>query len=147
VRAGGPCEIVLDAFPDKRYRGTVREISPRLDRAKATATVKVKFDDADDGVLPEMAARVSFLEKALDQAQLQEPSKRVIPGPAVVDRGGVKQVFVLEGEKVRMIPVRLGDAVGSGFELKDGPPAGTKVIRDPPPQLADGQEVKERSSS
>jgi HlyD family secretion protein len=147
VKAGGPCEIVLDAFPDKRYRGTVREISPRLDRAKATATVKVRFEDAGDEVLPEMAARVSFLEKPLDQAELQEPSKRVVPGPAVVDRGGVKQVFVLDGDKVRMTPVKLGDAVGSGFELKEGPPPGTKVIRDPPPQLGDGQDVKERSSS
>ena len=37
VKKGGPCEIVLDAYPDKRFRGEVVEVSPRLNRAKATA--------------------------------------------------------------------------------------------------------------
>ena len=41
--SGGACEIVLDAFPDRRYRGVVVEVTPRLNRAKATATVKVKL--------------------------------------------------------------------------------------------------------
>ena len=52
VQIGRPAEIVLDAFPDRRYRGKAIEIVPRVNRAKATATVKVTFVDPSEGVLP-----------------------------------------------------------------------------------------------
>jgi len=38
VGKGRPCEIVLDAYPEKRWRGEVVEVSPQLNRSKATAT-------------------------------------------------------------------------------------------------------------
>jgi RND family efflux transporter MFP subunit len=145
VKKGGPCEIVLDAYPDKRWRGEVVEVSPQLNRAKASATVKVRFLDRDDTVLPEMAARVSFLDAPLDVAQLKEPPKRVLPGSAVVQRGGAKVVFVVEQGKVRMVPVTLGKPFGDGFELVDGPGPGTKLVSQPPESLGDGQAIKERS--
>src|SRR5262249_18422454 len=44
----GPCEIVLDAYPAKRYRGAVKEIGRRINRSKATVPVKVRFVDARD---------------------------------------------------------------------------------------------------
>jgi len=145
VKKGGPCEIVLDAYPDKRWRGEVVAVSPELNRAKATATVKVRFLDRDDTVLPEMAARVSFLDAPLDPTKMKEPPKTIVPAAAVVDRAGAKVVFVLDGGKVRMVPVTLGDPFAGGFELKDGPSPGTKIVSDPPATLGDGQPIKERS--
>ena len=145
VGKGRPCEIVLDAYPDKRWRGEVVEVSPQLNRAKASATVKVRFLDRDDTVLPEMAARVSFLEAALDPSQLKEPPKKIVPGAAVADRGGAKVVFVADQGAVRMVPVTLGKAFGDGFELVDGPAPGTKLVSQPTALLADGQQIKERS--
>ena len=76
VSKGRPCEIVLDAYPDKRWRGEVVEVSPQLNRAKASATVKVRFLDRDATVLPEMAARVSLPRGARSTpSQLKEPPK------------------------------------------------------------------------
>jgi RND family efflux transporter MFP subunit len=148
VTPGGPAEIVLDAFPGKRYRGRIKEISPRVDRAKATVTVKVEFADSPDGVLPDMAARVSFLAKEQNAEDMEEPAKAVVPAVAIADRGGGKVVFVLdERNTVRMKPVTLGEAVGSGFELLEGPPAGTRVVRGPDPELQDGQQVKEKEAT
>jgi HlyD family secretion protein len=88
AKVGAPCEVVLDAYPDKRWRGEVVDVSPSLNRSKASATVKVKFLDRDDTVLPEMAARVSFLEAPLDEKKLNEPPKKIVPGSAVVERAG-----------------------------------------------------------
>ncbi len=147
VKPKGPCEIVLDAFPDKRYRGAVLEITPRLNRAKATATVKVTFVDGAASVLPEMAARVSFLAQALNEQQMKEPPKLIVPASAVTGRTGAKAVFVLDNGKVRMNVVRLGPAFGGGFELLEGPTAGTRIVNNPPATLADGQSVKEKSES
>jgi HlyD family secretion protein len=145
VNKGGPCEIVLDAYPNRRWRGEVVDTSPQLNRAKATATVKVRFLDRDDTVLPEMAARVSFLDSPLDERKLKEPPKRIVPGAAVADRAGAKVVFTLDAGRARMVPVTLGPSFGDGFELVDGPSPGTKLVSDPPPNLGDGQAIKERS--
>lgn len=147
VQIGGPAEIQLDAFPGRRFRGRVREISPKVDRAKATITVKVEFVDASDGVLPEMAARVSFLAKELAAEQMQEPAKTVVPAAALAERAGEKVVFVLDDGVVHMRPVTLGPAVGSGFELVEGPPPGTKVVRGPSDALEDGQRVKQKDTT
>jgi RND family efflux transporter MFP subunit len=143
IKPGSPCEVVLDAYPDKRQRGEVTELSPRLDRAKATGVAKVKLVDGLDGVLPEMAARVSFLSRALDPSEMQAPPKKVIPASAVTDRAGGKVAFVVDGDHVRMVTLTLGPPFAGGFELKDGPAAGTHVVKDPPATLADGQLVKE----
>jgi RND family efflux transporter MFP subunit len=144
AKKGAPCEIVLDAFSSQRMRGEVVEISPKLNRAKATGTVKVKFVDVVENVLPEMAARVSFLAKALDEKELSQPPKKVIPANAVVDRNGQKVAFVFEDGKAKMMPLQLGPPFGVGFELIVGPAVGTKLIKDPPANLADGQQVKEK---
>jgi HlyD family secretion protein len=147
AKKSAPCEIVLDSAPDKRFRGEVLEITPRVNRSKATVVVKVKFVDRAEIAFPDMAARVSFLAKAIEEKALKEPPKTVIPASAVVDRAGGKVVFAVESGKVRMLPVTLGAPFGEGFEIKDGPPPGTKVVKNPPATLADGQAVKERTDA
>ena len=147
VKAGGPAEIVLDAFPSQRLRGQVKEITPEVDRAKATVMVKVSFVDPVERVLPDMSARVSFLSEALDEEAMKQPPKTVVPGTAIADRAGGKVVFVLEGDVVRMVPVKLGAPFGSGFEVISGPRPGTRVVASPKPELKDGQKIKEASES
>jgi RND family efflux transporter MFP subunit len=144
VKKGGPCEVVFDAYPDKRERGEVVDIGPRMNRAKATGLVKVKLLDETPNMRPEMAARVSFLAKPLDAGQMKEPPKVVVPDAAVVDRDGAKVVFVVEGERVHAVAVTLGEALSGGFVLKDGPKPGTHLVKNPPPTLKDGQSIKEK---
>ncbi len=144
VKKGGPAEIVLDAYPDRRYRGEVVEFGRKVNRAKATIIVKVKFVDSMDDVLPDMAARVSFLTQPIAKDSLADKPKRIVPASAVVERDGAKSVFVIGDGKVKLTRVTLGPAVGSGFELVDGPTAGTKVVGSPRPELQDGQSIKEK---
>src|SRR5262245_17178622 len=147
IKVGQPTEIVLDAYPDRRYRGKTIELVPRVNRAKATATVKVTFVDPADGVLPDMSARVSFLSKEIDKSALTEKPKTVVPSAALTDRNGAKVVFVIDGDLVRMTPVTLGGANGNGFELMSGPGPGTRVVRDPPSTLVDGVRIKQKGES
>jgi len=147
VKIGGPAEIVLDAYPSKRYRGKAMEITPRVNRTKATVTVKVAFVDDREGVMPDMAARVSFLSSELDKAELKAPPKTIVPGEAIATRNGAKVVFVVDDGQVRIVPVELGPAFGSGFELRRGPPPGTKLVKSPAETLADGKAVKEKTGS
>lgn len=147
VKIGSPCEIVLDAYPQRRYRGEAIEIMPKVNRSKATVGVKVKFLDAAEGALPDMAARVSFLSKRLEDAEVKEKPKVVVPAAAVVERSGSRVVFVIDGDKVQMRPVSLGPKFGDGYELELGPEPGTKLVKAPPVTLQDGQKIKERTAT
>lgn len=146
VTVGSPAEIVLDAFPTRRFRGTTAEITPQVNRSKATVIVRVAFVDEKSGVLPDMAARVSFLDKPLEEAALKQPPKIIVPSSAIADRGGGKVVFVVQDDVVRMTPVKLGPPFGRGFELVEGPRPGTRLVAEPPPTMADGQRVKGKES-
>jgi RND family efflux transporter MFP subunit len=88
--AGDPCDIILDAYPSRTFRGRVDDFSPRVNRAKATVTVKVKFEGDAEGVLPDMAARVTFLAAERDPNAPAEKPKIVVPASAVAERGGDK---------------------------------------------------------
>jgi len=145
VKIGGPAEIVLDAYPAKRYRGKAIEITPRVNRTKATVTVKVAFVDERENVLPDMAARVSFLTAELDKEALKAPPKTIVPAAAIATVAGAKAVFRIDDGKVRLVPITLGAPFGSGFELVRGPAAGTRVVKSPSAELRDGQGIKEKT--
>jgi len=142
---GTPAEIVLDAFPDRRYRGKVAEVRPRVDRAKATVTVKVAFVDEPKDVLPDMGSKVTFLTRQLDEAAQKAPPTPAVAPDAVVDRGETMAVFVVQqNETVKSVPVITGAAIVNLVVLREGPPPGTRVVRSPPPQLKDGMRIKEK---
>jgi RND family efflux transporter MFP subunit len=148
VKIGGPCEIILDAYPNKRFRGEATALGQKVNRSKATVMVKVKFLPASveemSGVLPEMSARVSFLSKAITEAAKDEKPKKVVSSDAIIERHGSKVVFAVEEGKLHAIPVKVGESVGTGaVELIDGPPQGVKVVVKPTADMADGQRIKE----
>lgn len=143
VKIGGPCEIVLDAYPNKRYRGVASELGQKVNRSKATIMVKVKFADDIEGVIPEMSARVSFLSKAITDDALKEAPKKVVTPDAIVERDGRKVVFTVDNGKLHAYPVKPGGPVGPSVELLDGPPPGTKVVAKPTSETQDGQRIKE----
>lgn len=145
VHVGGPCEIALDAFPGRRLRGEVRDLGHRVDRSKATVAVRVRFVDAMDGVLPDMAARVSFLTEALSPEQLRAAQRTLVPAAAVTTRNGARVVVVVDNNTAHVRPVNLGAASGDSYELIEGPPPGTRVVLRPPATLADEHPVREAS--
>src|SRR5262249_3124013 len=122
VKVGTPAEIILDAFPDKRFRGRGSELRQLVDPPQAAGEVEVKFTDDSTGVLPDMAAKVSFLTKALDAEALKAAPKLIAPADAVVESGGKKIVFTIEDEHARAVPVVVKGPFGDGtVELADGP--------------------------
>lgn len=146
VRRGAPAEIALEAFPGRRFRGEVAEFGRQVDRAKASLTVRVRFVDPKEGVLPDMAARVSFLTRPPTQEQLHAAEFSVVPANALVARGDEKGVLVVsEDGRVRWQAVSLGDPTGDGFVMKAGPAPGTRIVSQPPATLQDGMTIKERS--
>jgi RND family efflux transporter MFP subunit len=143
VQVGGPAEIVLDAYPTRRYRGTTVELGKRVNRAKGSVIVKVRFKDTLEGVLPDMSARVSFLREELQQEALKQRPKKMVASEAIVDLNGAKALYVVEDGKLRAVNVSVGAPAGGSVELLDGPPVGAKVVRNPSADNFDGQRIKQ----
>ncbi|MDO9017376.1 MAG: efflux RND transporter periplasmic adaptor subunit [Deltaproteobacteria bacterium] len=143
VRVGGPCEVALDAFPGRRFRATVQETGHRVDRSKATVAVRVRFVDPMEGVLPDMAARVSFLTQPLTPEMLRAAQRTLVPAAAVTTRNGARAVLVLDNNTVHVRPVNLGPMSGDAYELIEGPPPGTRVVLRPPATLGEANPVRE----
>ena len=61
VFAGQTVEAILDAYPGWRIPASVIAIIPTADRSRATITVRVGFDELDPRILPDMAAKVTFI--------------------------------------------------------------------------------------
>ncbi len=146
VTPGMSAEIVLDAYPGRPYPGAVRQIVPTADRQKATVQVKVRFDAADERVLPEMGARVSFLAPPPGTGGGDAGAQVWVPREAVRRVEGETAVFVLRGDRVRLQPVGLGPPAGSDVQVLSGLGPGERVVTGNVP-LADGDRVKVRGGA
>lgn len=140
VRPGQPCEIQLDALPDTRFRGTVHMIVPTADRSKATVLVKVRFDETDRRILPEMSAKVAFLSRPLGNGE-RKP-RVTVASAAVAERHGGKVVFLVKDDRAVETPVTLGERLGEAVELVRGAKPGDRVVSNPGAGLKDGSRIK-----
>ncbi len=140
VRAGQPCDIVLDALPGERFQGVVDTIVPTVDRTKATVLVKVRFTDQDPRILPEMSAKVGFLSRPLTR---EETTARVMVDSAVVaGSADSPAVFVVRDGRAVKQNVRTGDTYGDMVEVLQGVIPGDTVVLNPPENLRDGSRIE-----
>lgn len=139
ITVGQACEIQLDALPDQRFRGEVSRLVPTVDRAKASVLTKVRFIDRDPRLLPEMSAKVAFLERAVTDDE-RKPLTAINPD-AVVDRDGRGVVFLMVEGRAKMVPVTTRAKLGDNLAVTGVSP-GDKAVLKPPAALRDGSQVR-----
>jgi RND family efflux transporter MFP subunit len=144
LQADQPAEVTVEAFPDRRYRGVLRQVIPTADRTKATVMVKVTILDRDDLLKPEMSARVTFLEPPPADASAEPVPSTVllVPQQAVVTREGRTQVFEVVADRARVKPVRVGLRQRDQVVISEGLTGGETLVLSPPAELTDGDPVR-----
>ncbi len=135
--------ITTDAFPDRKYQGVINEISPEANRQKATVQVKVKVENPDSYLRPEMNASVAFLSDEKPAAG-GTPLKAVLTIPASAVRGDA--VFVLLGGKAVRRVIKAGSTTSQGVRVEEGLIGGEDLIVAPPANLKEGDAVQRRKS-
>lgn len=139
IRNGQFCDIALDALPDVHFRGVIHTIVPTADRSKASVMVKIRFLERNNRILPEMGAKVAFLERE-PRPDEQRPRIAVNPG-AIVNLKGRDGVFRLSGDTVLFAPITRGEQLGDLVEVSGVNP-GEKIAMKPLAKLRDGSRVK-----
>ena len=135
--------VTTDAFPDRKYDGFIKEISPEANRQKATVQIKVKVLKPDEYLRPEMNASVGFIAEQQPVTKSAAPSRPVVMVPSTAVRDGA--VFVmLEGKAVRRT-VKTGATSGTAVRIEEGLVGGEDLIVNPPAGLKDGDKVRRKA--
>lgn len=141
LQMGQRAEIIPEAFSNLKYEGFIAEIAPEANRAKATVQVKVKVENPDAQLRPEMNARVNFLGGAKSGATQSAP-RVLVPKAAVVRKDGNDFVFVIKGNRVEQRSVRLGNESGEFYYVFEGLSGGESTATTGVDKLHDGDRVK-----
>ncbi|TMH11186.1 MAG: efflux RND transporter periplasmic adaptor subunit, partial [Betaproteobacteria bacterium] len=128
-----PAQAVLDAYADWKIPAHVIAIVPAADRGKATVKVRVALEQKDARLVPNMAARVSFLGQKV-AATAQAPKGVLVPAQAIAQRDGRSVVFVVvDGKAAQRAVTPAAQDVGGMKLLPQAVQVNERVVLSPPP--------------
>jgi HlyD family secretion protein len=135
-------DIIPEAYPNLKYTGYIAEIAPEANRAKSTIQVKVKVENPDQQLRPEMNARVNFLADNSASKENSSSGRILVPKQAVVRKDNSAFVFVIKGDKVEQRAIRPGGEVGDDYHVLEGLSGNESVALAGADKLRDGDRVK-----
>ncbi len=141
VHAAMPAAVTLNAYPDWKIPAEVIAVIPTADRSKATVSVRVRLNAKDPRIVPEMGARVEFLDQSTAPKAAAARQVTVPPEAVQHDEAGGAVVFVLNGGTVERRAVRLGASTREGQIVIAGLTAGDEIATGASGPLSDGMKV------
>ena len=114
-------EIEVDAYPGKRFSGTVSRVSPELDRVTRTVAVTIRAPNERRRIKPGMYARIRLVLKERKEVPL------VSDEALMVSEEGLR-VFVVAGDTIHTRRIRIGLEEGNLNEALEGLRAGERVV-------------------
>ncbi|MBN2185399.1 MAG: efflux RND transporter periplasmic adaptor subunit [Candidatus Krumholzibacteriota bacterium] len=103
IERGQAGDVLVDAFPKKRFSGTVARVAPMMRESSRMAELEMEIDNGSHMLKPGMFARIEVVTSERDSTQ-------IVPSSAVVERGEDTVTFVVPyGEDVaRCVKVTIG---------------------------------------
>src|SRR5450631_1466383 len=136
VRMGEQVPVVVDALENTELKGKVVQIVPAADPGSRSFLVKI-----------ELPADVRLRSGLFGRAQFSrgERSSLLIPQTAVVERGQLQGIYVLDQNKVANLRyITLGKPSGAQVEVLAGLQAGETLISDPGSRELSGKKIESR---
>lgn len=121
IRAGLPVSIVVQDRPDLSATGTIRYVGPLLEQDTRVSSGRVELPNPERRWQPGLfvTVRVTFERVRVPVAVPDEAIVRTAEGPAV---------FLAEGLRFELRPVRVGRSDGRTTEIIDGIASGDSVV-------------------
>jgi RND family efflux transporter MFP subunit len=133
---GDVVDVVVDANPPRRLAGRVTEVARALESDARAVLVKIALP-ADDTLRTGLFGRAALPGPQSDGI--------AVPTSAVVRRGQVTSVYVVDGEVARLRMVVLGQRDARDAEwvqVTTGLSDGERIVVSPPAGLTDGAPVR-----
>ncbi len=122
VSAGDPVTMTLDYLPGLTRTGRVDYIYPTLDSKTRTVRLRLRFDNPDEALKPNMFAQVSVHADSAEQLL-------VIPREALIRTGSQDRVVLALGDgSFKSVAVKVGRQDQVMVEILDGLKEGEKIV-------------------
>lgn len=122
VEAGLPVTMSLDYLPGRLWEGSVDYVYPTLNAQTRTARVRLRFENPDGLLKPNMFAQVTILADAADDVL-------VIPREAVIRTARQDRVVLAAGDgRFKSVAVSLGRLDDQYAEITRGVEEGEQVV-------------------
>jgi len=122
VKKGQTAEANLSFIPDKNWEGVVDYVYPTVDLKTRSVKARLKFDNADEQLKPNMYASVTIFAR---------PKRKVltVPREAVIRTGTQTRVIVAQGEgRFKPAIVHTGMETNNKIEIIGGLEEGQEVV-------------------
>ena len=134
LRAGQPVKVLVDAYADRVFPGSVYAIEPGVDDQTRTILLRARVANPELRLRPGMFARV--------QAQLGVREKAIwIPEAAIVPKGRDSYVFRVAEGKADLVRVQTGARKVGEVEIVKGLGAGDLVVTEGTQKIGPGSAV------
>lgn len=136
LKTGQSIDVVVDAVPDRRFRGEVYAIDPVVDVAGRAVRLRATIANGERVLRPGLFARVALTTAIRDDAV-------VVPETALVAAatGQEAAVYVVTEERAAMRVVATGRRFDGKVEITEGVKAGEQVVTAGQARLRDGARV------
>ena len=122
VKVGIPVTMSLDFLPGKMWQGQVDYVYPTLDVKTRTLKIRLRFDNENDELKPNMFAQVVLHTSNSKETLL-------VPREAVIRTGSSDRVVLALGDgQFKSIEVKLGRLNNESAEILAGLDAGEEVV-------------------
>ncbi len=122
VKQGAPVIVRLDYMPDKNWLGRVDYVYPTLDAKTRTLKVRMRFDNPDLALKPNMFAQV-HIHSASEETTL------LVPREALIRTGSQDRVVLALGDgRFKSIQVGVGRFDERNAEILSGLSEGERVV-------------------
>jgi RND family efflux transporter MFP subunit len=138
IAVGQPVAFEVDAYPDRKFEGTIKYVAPGLQADQRALTVEALVPNGSGVLKPGLFAT----------ARIEQPAKTpgvLVPAAAVQTSAGTSRVYVVSGDHVDDRIVTIGETVGDRVEITKGLKAGERVATKNVAQLTDGAKVDNRN--
>ena len=134
ITAGRPLELHVDAYPGRTFSGKVTRISPAVNTSTRAFAFEAVVPNPDAILKPGTFARVHVESDKVDDVL-------TLPYAALQYRYGVNRVFVVNGDRLAMRELQVGDRVGERIEIVSGVKEAERVAVSDVESLNDGDRV------
>jgi RND family efflux transporter MFP subunit len=119
----------------RSWKGRLREFSPMADAATRTYAARITVLEAGNEMDLGMSARVSVAGAAMARGV-------ELPLSAIYSRGDTPNVWVVGGNSVRLVPVKMRGLSGERVLIESGLNAGEVVVIAGANLIREGQQVR-----
>src|SRR5206468_8706120 len=110
IKDGQPVQLHVDAYPDRTFIGKVSRISPAVNTATRAFPFEALVPNQDATLKPGTFARVHIESGKIDNVL-------TLPYSAMQYRYGVNRVFLVDGDKLSVRELKVGERLGDRIEI------------------------------